>query len=289
MVLGFALAAWPVAVLAQAILPDGPGVEIGPYYVMNGADLPSPGQPTNIPPDFATQSGAIQALAYDPTNSNILLAASPNGGIFRSTDGGHSWTATTDNQASLSIASLNFDTSDPTGKTVVAGVGLTSSGATFGFNPYFNQSRGGVLDGLLVSNDAGATWNNVSGALPQIGFEGVAIRGSTILAAAFNEEGNWQSGNGVEAGSGLYRSTNGGQSFTQVTTGLPAGAASALVGDPSNPNRFYVAITTASAGNTNDGGTSVYSTTDGGRLGQRCLTPPTPMEPSTPPIPRRFA
>lgn len=264
MVLGFALAAWPVAVLAQAILPDGPGVEIGPYYVMNGADLPSPGQPTNIPPDFATQSGAIQALAYDPTNSNILLAASPNGGIFRSTDGGHSWTATTDNQASLSIASLNFDTSDPTGKTVVAGVGLTSSGATFGFNPYFNQSRGGVLDGLLVSNDAGATWNNVSGALPQIGFEGVAIRGSTILAAAFNEEGNWQSGNGVEAGSGLYRSTNGGQSFTQVTTGLPAGAASALVGDPSNPNRFYVAITTASAGNTNDGGTSVYSTTDGG-------------------------
>ena len=263
-IVGAALAALPVQGLAQTILPDGPGVEIGPYYVMNGADLPSPGQPTNIPPQYATQSGAIQALVFDPANSNILLAASPNGGIFRSIDGGHNWTATTDNQGSLSIASLSFDTSDPTGRTVIAGVGLTSSGATFEFNPYFNRSRGGVLDGLLVSSDAGATWSAITANLPAVGFQGVAIRGGTILAAAFNEEGSWQFGSGVEAGSGLYRSTNGGQTFAMVTTGLPAGAASALVGDPSNPNRFYVAITTAAAGNANDAGTSVYTTTDAG-------------------------
>jgi uncharacterized protein with beta-barrel porin domain len=260
-----ALVAAPALAVGQTIVPAGPGVETGPYYVMNGADLPSPGQSTSVPPNFATQSGAIQALAFDPANLNILLAASPNGGIFRSTDGGHSWAATTDNQASLSIASLSFDPTDLTGRTVVAGVGLVSSGATFGLNPYFNRSRGGVLDGLMVSNDAGATWTNVTATLPAIGFEAVAIRGSTILAAAFNEEGSWAFGAGVEAGSGLYRSTDGGHSFSQVTTGLPAGAASALVGDPSNPNRFYVAITTASAGNANDAGTSVYTTTDGGQ------------------------
>lgn len=263
--LGTALAALPTFGFAQTILPDGPGVETGPNYLMNGADAPVPGQSTNVAPYNATQSGAIQALAYDPYNAQILLAASPNGGIFRSTNGGQSWTATTDNQASLSVASLNFDTTDTSGKTVVAGVGLISSGATFSFNPYFNQSRGGVLDGLMISKDAGATWTQLAGAgLPQISYEAVAVRGSTILAAAFNEVGAWTSSAGVESASGLYRSTDGGSSFTKVTTGLPAGAASALVGDPSNPNRFYVAITTASAGFNNDGGTSVYTTTDGG-------------------------
>src|SRR5665213_1484677 len=73
----------------------GPGVEIGPFQIMNGADLPAPGQSTSVSPQFATQSGAIQALAFDPFNSSILLAASPNGGIFRSIDGGLNWAATT--------------------------------------------------------------------------------------------------------------------------------------------------------------------------------------------------
>lgn len=259
---GTALSALPGFAVAQTIQQAGPGVEVGPYYVMNGADLPAPGQPTNVPPRYATQSGAIQALAYDPANPNILLAASPNGGVFRSTNGGASWTATTDNQGSLSIASLNFDPTDATGNTVIAGVGLTSSGATFAFNPYFNQSRGGVLDGLLVSNNAGASWTNLGANLPPISMESVSIRGSVVMAAAFNEEGSWTSNSGVEAGSGLYRSTDGGHTFTQVA-GLPSGAAaSALVGDPSNPNRFYVAVTDGGANKT---ATSVWTTTNGGQ------------------------
>ncbi|MBL6936910.1 MAG: autotransporter domain-containing protein [Alphaproteobacteria bacterium] len=254
----------PAYAQSQLFVAAGPGVEIGPSAIMNGADLPAPGQPTNVQPQFATQSGAIQALAFDPSNSAILLAASPNGGIFRSTNGGASWTATTDNQGSLSIASLSFDPTDATGNTVIAGVGLTSSGAVNGFNPFFNQSRGGVLDGLIISNDAGATWTNLNANLPTtVGIQGVAVRGSVVLAAAFNEEGSWQRGAGVEAGSGLYRSTDGGHTFSAVS-GLPAGAASALVGDPTNPNRMYVAVTTAAAGNSNDAGTSVWTTTDGG-------------------------
>jgi hypothetical protein len=51
-----------------------------------------------------------------------------NGGIWRTTNGGATWTPLTDNQGSLSIASLALDPSDPTGKTLIAGVGITSNG-----------------------------------------------------------------------------------------------------------------------------------------------------------------
>lgn len=266
--IAMALAA-PMIAHAQSFVPAGPGTEVGPSAVMNGADLPQPGQPTNVAPYYATQSGAIQALAFDPANSNTLLAASPNGGVFKSTDGGQTWTPTTDQQASLSMASLSFDSTDPTGNTVIGGIGLTSSGATYGLNPYFQRSRGGAAYGLILSNDAGSTWTRIASGpatgLPELNFQGVSARGNTIMAAAFNEEGGWAYGN-VENGSGLYRSTDGGKTFSLVSgaagSGLPTGAASALVADPSNPNRFYVSITNGAG---DMASTAVYTTSNGGQ------------------------
>ncbi len=240
---------------AQNFVPAGPGTESGPYFLMNGADHPQAGQPTNTAPYFATQSGAIQSIAVDPFNSQLMLASSPSGGIFRSTDGGQSWAAVTDSQGSLAVSDISFDPTDPTGMTLVASIGSTTNGATG-----TSFDRGGLTDqGLLYSTDGGQSWSAIGqSALPNVSLLNVVARGRTIMAAGFEEEGEKPNG----ANSGLYRSTDGGKTFTQVSamagSGLPPGPTSALVGDPTNPNRFYVGVT-----GTSD--TAVYASNDGGQ------------------------
>jgi len=240
---------------AQNFVPAGPGTEAGPYFLMNGADNPQAGQPTNTAPYFATQSGAIQSIAVDPFNSQLMLASSPSGGIFRSTDGGQSWTAVTDSLGSLAVSDVSFDPTDPTGMTLVASIGSTTNGAT---STHFD--RGGLTNqGLLYSTDGGKSWSTIGqNALPNLSMLNVVARGQTIMAAGFEEEGEKRNG----ASSGLYRSTDGGKTFTQVSTiagsGLPPGPTSALVGDPTNPNRFYVGVS-----GTSD--TAVYTSADGGK------------------------
>ena len=51
-------------------------------------------------------TGSIQSVAAHPTNANIIFAGAENGGIWRTTDGGATWTALTDQYPSLAIGSL---------------------------------------------------------------------------------------------------------------------------------------------------------------------------------------
>ena len=60
--------------------------------------------------------------------AGTMFAASPNGGIWMTTNNGATWSPVSSNQASLSIASLNLDSTDPTGKTIIAGVGMVDNG-----------------------------------------------------------------------------------------------------------------------------------------------------------------
>ena len=245
----------PGLAYAQTFVPAGPGTESGPYFLMNGADAPVAGQPTNVAPYFGTQSGAVQSIAVDPFNPQILLVSSPSGGIFRSTDGGQTWAATTDNQASLAVSQISFDLSDPTGMTLVASIGSTTNGAT---GTHFD--RGGLTNqGLLYSTDGGKSWSAIGqSTLPDVSMLNVVARGNVIMAAGFEEEGEKPNG----ANSGLYRSTDGGKTFARVDqaagSGLPPGPTSALVGDPNDPNRFYVGV----SGTSN---TAVYTSADGGK------------------------
>ncbi|GLQ89759.1 hypothetical protein GCM10007898_33340 [Dyella flagellata] len=221
---------------------------------MNGADLPGAGQPTTSVPYYGTQSGAIQALAVDPFNTNLMLAGSPNGGIFRSGDGGKSWSPMIDKMGSLSIGGFNFDLTDPTGMTVVAGIANVSSGAT---DAYITEFGGVTNQGLLYSSNGGQSWSHIGqGVLPNLSMLNVAARGQVIMAAGFEEE------KANTSASGLYRSTDGGKTFARVDqvtgSGLPPGPTSALVADPKDPNRFYVGVTGTS-------NTAVYTSDDAGK------------------------
>jgi hypothetical protein len=113
-----ALLLWADVSLAQTFISEGPAPRFGPVYASQSADAAPNG----------TEAGAIQAILPDPAlGASTIFAASPNGGIFVTTNNGATWKPLTDNQASLSIASLGLDPTDPTGKTIIAGVGVTDN------------------------------------------------------------------------------------------------------------------------------------------------------------------
>lgn len=95
---------------------QGPGPSVGVRAIVQSGDLS---------PTSGSVAGAVQAVVFDPANGNIYVGT-PGGGIWVSTNGGTNWTSTSDNKASLAIDSLSLDPTDPSGKTLIAGTGVTS-------------------------------------------------------------------------------------------------------------------------------------------------------------------
>jgi hypothetical protein len=185
--------------------------------------------------------GAVNAIAPHPTDANILYAGAVNGGIWRTTNAtaaSPSWTRQTDTLGSLSIGSLEFDPTDGTRQTLVAGVARTSS----------LGSRGGPLIGMLRTTNGGSAWTviNGAGALTNRAVVGVAARGAVLVAATDN---------------GIYRSTDTGTAFTLLSgaagSGLPAGRISDLAADPTSNARLYASVLSGTA-------RGIYRSTDTG-------------------------
>jgi hypothetical protein len=238
---------WSSAAPAQIFQSQGPAPRVGPATAVQ----------TGFGGPDGTAAGAIQAVIADPAlGANTLFAGSVNGGVFVTNDFGKTWKALTDKQASLSIASLGLDPMDPTSKTIVAGVGITSNGDWNNNMPF--QGRGGRQTGLLYTTNAGASWSPLGGTtLADQSVIGVAARGSVILAATFEEQATTltQASSGAY---GLYRSVNGGASFSRV--GALPGPVTSLVADPTNSAKFYAAVTSAS----NPNQTAIYVSNDTG-------------------------
>ncbi|MBR1086413.1 autotransporter domain-containing protein [Bradyrhizobium manausense] len=233
----------------QTFNSQGPAPRTGPVYAVQSADAAPNG----------TESGAVQIVLPDfALGANTYFAGTPNGGIWFTKDGGTSWKALTDNQASLSIGSLSLDPTDTSGKTIIAGIGLVDNGEYSQFNI---AGRGGPTTGLLYTSDGGASWRALGGAT--LAGESVAsalARGSVILAATFET----QDALGPTAGYGLFRSVDGGATFSRITgkvgTGLPNAAVTSMVADPGDPMTIYAAVKTGA----NKAATAVYISHDTG-------------------------
>ncbi|MGZ5911119.1 MAG: WD40/YVTN/BNR-like repeat-containing protein [Reyranella sp.] len=221
---------WATAAPAQTFVPMGPSPSFGPTTTIQSADAPPNG----------TTSGAVQAIITDPTNPNTMYIGATNGGVWVTRNGGASWTPLSDNQRSLSIASLSVDPTNP--NVLIAGTGITSNGFIGGTGDV--ASRGGPRIGILYSTSGGSSWSELGGAtLAGKSIVGVAARGSTILAAAAEP---WD----ANAAGGLFRSVNAGASFAPVTLGSGGGtvAVTALAADPNNQSIFYAAVNSTVAG-----------------------------------------
>jgi len=129
--------------LEDRTVPSTTWIEQGPGPILNGGFTEGiPGQP---------EAGAVQALAVDPSNANIVYAGTVNGGVWKTTNAtaaNPTWISITDQQLpALSISSLAISPVDP--NTLFAGTGSISSLS-------FDGSTG---FGVARSTDGGATWN----------------------------------------------------------------------------------------------------------------------------------
>lgn len=192
--------------------------------------------------------GAINAVAPHPSDPNIVYVGSVNGGIWKTynaMDFHPHWIPLTDFQPSLSLGTIEFDPTDPTNQTLVAGaIAISSLGRL-----------SGPRIGLLRTTDGGLTWEliNGNGDLDGLNISGIAPRGNIIVIAVERSGED----------SGIWRSIDTGNSWTQVsngeTTGIPAGESFDLASDPNDPNILF----------TNAGANGVYRSNDAGAIWER--------------------
>ncbi len=214
-------------------------------------DDSSPGVWTNVGPTNIGGRVSSLAIGRDALGNELLWMGSAAGGVFSSADGGATWLPRFDTQTALSIGALAVHPTDK--KIVFVGTGeedLTSA------------SYDG--EGLFKTTDAGATWSYV-GLAETRRIAKIAIDPSNpqrIFVAA---------GGGLysqDSNRGLYRSVDGGVSWTKVLYGdIDAGVIDVAI-DPSNTQRVYASIWQHSRANNNTvwGGTKtgLYRSLDGG-------------------------
>ena len=100
--------------------------------------------------------GRTRALAIDVNNENIILAGGVSGGMWRSTDGGSSWTKTTGSSDLHSVTAIAQDTRSGQGNTWYYATGeLSGNSAGEVGGPY----RG---NGLFKSVDNGISWSEIT-------------------------------------------------------------------------------------------------------------------------------
>jgi len=219
-------------------------------------------------------SGRVVDIAPHPTDANVVYIASASGGVWKTVDGGQNWIPISDELASLNHGALALDPSDP--NVIFAGTG-----------EYTTNSAGA---GLFRSPDGGMTWAQIA-TTAQVGSRcsGVAVdpsnsnvlhvtgnagykrssdagaSWSTVLSGAASDLAvNPLDPNIVYVAryaNGVYRSTNRGQSFAKLTSGLPSAGFQRIVLAiaPSDPNILYAAIV-----GDNSGLQGLYRTGNGG-------------------------
>jgi len=216
-------------------------------------------------------TGSIGAIAVAASDPNIVYIGSGEGlhrpdlsvgdGIYKSTDAGKTWThlGLRDGQQ---IPQLAVDPRDPN-KVFAAVAG----------HPYGpNKERG-----VYRSTDGGQNFQKVLPAADDenIGASDVLIDPSNpeIVYATLWEarEGPWENGAWNGAGGGIFKSTDGGQTFTQLAGGLPKDIIQAHIAiAESNPNRLIASV--ASKPNS----LGLYRSDDAGATWAQITTDPRP-------------
>ncbi|UTI65656.1 choice-of-anchor D domain-containing protein [Paraconexibacter antarcticus] len=176
-------------------------------------------------------AGQAVSIAIDPRNATdkTVYAGFNDGGVWKTTDGGDNWAPLTDQMPSLSTGAVALDPADPS--TVYVGTG----------NIYNNGFFKGV--GVYRSSDGGATWalTGDSAKLNGIGINQIVMPAANTLLVATNQ--------------GLWRSSNQGDTFTQVSVGGTTGQFITDIDlDTQNPSTVYASVS----------GKGIFASTDGG-------------------------
>src|SRR6266849_3808927 len=195
-------------------------------------------QPIRVPasPFLASSgpiiSGRVTAIAVNPQNNDVVYLGAASGGIWKSTDGGASWTPLTDFQPSLATGSLAIDPSSCTADdctTIYVG-----TGEVYGSSIYFGA-------GILKSTDAGATWTKVAAISGQGTGLSFDVNNSGLVYAALSQA----------TAAGIYRSTDHGVTWSRLSgTGVNLFPATGV---------GYIALSVVSGAAGAAGGATLYA------------------------------
>jgi photosystem II stability/assembly factor-like uncharacterized protein len=204
-------------------------------------------------------SGRIADVAVHPRRIGTWYVAAGSGGVWKTTNAGLTWTPIFDDQPSYSIGEVTLDPTNP--EVVWVGTGENVSGRHVGWG-----------DGVYRSRDEGRTWTRMGLARSEhIGRILVDPRdGNVVLVAA--EGPLWAAG----GERGVYRSADGGATWTAVLQIDEHTGVTDLEFDPSNPDVVYAAgyqrrrhVWGFLGGGT---GSGIWKSTDNGKTWRRIRT-----------------
>lgn len=216
-----------------------------------------------IGPYRSGQIAWVTGVASDPA---VYYVANPGGGVWKTTDAGTVWTPVFDATGEPSVGTVEVAPSNP--DVVYAGTGNTMLG-----------------QGVYKSTDAGSTWQHaglddtkfITGMLvdphdPDLVLVGAGSGGNFGSMVYYN--------NGPSRARGVYRTTDGGRSWSHVLFVDPQSGVIDLVFDPTAPQSVYASLTSApraargdAAGPAGDrSGPAIYRSTDEGATWTRQAT-----------------
>ncbi len=161
-------------------------------YEGNWTNLGPVQKPANAGTGQPNGNGRINAIAFHPTDVNTIYIGAPAGGLWKTTDGGQSWSSSTDNLPTLGVSAIVLDYSDP--NTIYIGTGDRDAGDAEGM-------------GIMKSTDSGVTWQFEKEGMGNVTVGKIIMHPTNhnILIAATS--------------SGMFKTLNGGQVWTKTKNG----------------------------------------------------------------------
>ncbi|MBL7990824.1 MAG: T9SS type A sorting domain-containing protein [Candidatus Kapabacteria bacterium] len=166
----------------------------------------SPRGPMNV-------GGRVRALALDVENENIILAGAASGGMWRSTDGGTSWTRTTVLSDISSVTTVAQDRRPGKRNVWYYGTGEFRGSDVRGATKLFG-------DGIFKSTDGGKSWSRLASTVrnqPHLFASDFSFINKIVTDPTKTEDVVYAATYG-----GIYRSANGGETWTAVLGGNTA-------------------------------------------------------------------
>jgi photosystem II stability/assembly factor-like uncharacterized protein len=203
------------------------------------------------------RGGRTRAVAGVPGEPNVFYIGVCNGGVWKSENYGRTWEPIFDRESSGSIGSLFVAPSDPNVVYAGSGEGLHRPDLSVG-------------DGIYKSTDAGRTWTHL-GLRDGQQIPGLAVDPhdpNRVFAAVAGHP------YGPNEQRGIFRSTDGGQTFEKVLYKDEYTGGDDVLIDPANPQVVYATLWPSQEGPWENGawnGTNggIFKSTDGGSTWQK--------------------
>ena len=221
--------------------------------------------PSPIDQGAITANGQVTAIAVNPNNSNIIFIGTAWGGVWRTRDGGTTWTPIFDRAPALGIGEPGAIAIDPA-NTDILYVGTSNRDGS-----QFSGDATQPPAGLFKSTDGGASWIRLGSGYPSSAPSNASIFFNQVINVVIVDPANSQIVY-VASNFGLFVSTDGGLNWTQGAA--PFGDVRSLELDPSSPPAariLYAGITGSGVVQSIDGGLNWAVDPQRRNPGSRCF------------------